>query len=577
MKKPKLDLSKMKTLLVQHVEKIVFGIFVVVFLYFTYKGFTLEKFDKVPDDLTDEVTRATTHVSSSTFDRKREEMEFVDPTTTVAQNNVQIEATEFPLAPMNPLDFPPANKRGEPPYLPVEDLQVAASFGTFQLKPAGALPAGGAAAGGFAAKRWVCVTGLIPYDRQRRAYFEQLAKRGGGEPEWVAYRVERAELDVPGDAEPKWEVLSLAKSAAERATWASFAPETVAEEFRVPLPPAGTRSIPMLYPLGPRVGSTWTPEESNHPKILAIIAAETPAGSAPVAAGDAAAPAGAAAGAEKEGPAAPRAPGEVDIFGLDAAPAAAAPANKPAAAVAKPVRDMRVFRFFDFDVKPGKRYQYRVMLYLTNPNFGQETRDLTDPKLAVGPYRTTAFSSPSPPITVPHDAGVLLAGLERARGATEIGVRLIARQLTTDGATALARRTARRGEEINFRATPADDLAIVRPGRNGAAERPEEFNMRTDVLVVDILEAANAAGGAQARALLLGPDGRLVVKTQSGNAAEVAEAELEMTNAVEVAPAAPADEEPADKEKKEDRRRNPAPNPPGGDLLPPTAPAAGGR
>ncbi|MBX3414986.1 MAG: hypothetical protein KF708_20040 [Pirellulales bacterium] len=542
MKKPKLDLSKIKTLLIEHVEKIVLGIFGVLFLYFTYKGFTLEKYDKTPVDLQNEVQRATTHVTSSTFDPKREEMVFVDPTTTVAQNNVQINAAEFPLAPMNPPEFPPANKRGEPQYLAVEDLQLSSGFGTFQLKQGGAIAPPAGNAGSYAAKRWICVTGLIPYERQRLLYHEQFAKRGGSEPEWVAYRVERAEVgNIPG-AEPEWKVLPLADSATQQAQWSGVSPELIPEDFRVAQPKS--KSVPMLYPLGPRVGSNWTPDEVNHPKVLSILAAEKPAVAAPAAPAAAGDP---LATAPAEAPV-------IDVFDPDAAPAPVTPAPKPADKPAvKPVRDVRVFRFFDFNVTPGKRYQYRVLLYLTNPNLGQAARDLVDPKLAVGPYRTTDFSAPSPAITVPHDAGVLLAGVEQAKGANEIGLVVIARQLTADGSTALAKKTARRGEEINFRATPAEQATVVRAGGTSAV-RSNAIEIRTESLVVDILEGANAAGGTDARALVLGPDGRLVVKTQSNDTPEVAKAEADFQRASETEPAAPAPvagAEPANKEKKQ--------------------------
>src|SRR6185437_15544544 len=39
-----------------------------------------------------------------------------------------------------------------------------------------------------------------------------------------------------------------------------------------------------------------------------------------------------------------------------------------AARRAGPVVEHRLFRFFDFDVEPGKTYRYRIQLVLSNPN-----------------------------------------------------------------------------------------------------------------------------------------------------------------------------------------------------------------
>lgn len=552
MKKPKLDLSKVKTLLIQHAEKIVFGIFVVVLLYLTYSGFTLEKFDKTPTDLQSAAQSATSYVANQTFDQQREEMVFVDPTVTVAQNNVQIDAVEFPLAPMNPPVFAAAGKRGEPVYLPVEDMEVAAGFGTFQLKQGGQLqPPGGQAGNSFGARRWISVLGLIPYQRQMRAYHEQFAKHGGAEPEWVAYSVERAEISGAPDAPPTWQRISPSVAAREQQLWAARAAETVPAEFQIPLPKG--RAMPMLYPLGPLVGQAWKPEETIPAKIRAIMASEAPA-AAPVA--------GAAAQPAPAAPADVPADDDMGIFAPEPAGGPKPDAKPAGGAAAKPLRDMRAFRFLDFDVEPGKRYRYRVTLYLANPNLGQPTRDLVDPKLAEGPYRTSPPSAPSPEITVPHDAGILIVSIEKARGANEIGANLIVRQRDqATGATILGRRTARRGEEINFRAGEDAEVTMITPGK-AAPERLPNYNFRTDTLVVDVVESAG-----EARVLLLGPDGQLSVRNQAADAEAVLKEESNINGAQAVnAPepiAAGGDEKPP---------RGGGAVAPGGSLLPAATP-----
>ncbi len=48
------------------------------------------------------------------------------------------------------------------------------------------------------------------------------------------------------------------------------------------------------------------------------------------------------------------------------------PANSYAAPTVNPNQTVpnKLFRFVDFSVEPGKTYQYRIQLWLLNPNFG---------------------------------------------------------------------------------------------------------------------------------------------------------------------------------------------------------------
>ncbi len=99
-----------------------------------------------------------------------------------------------------------------------------------------------------------------------------------------------------------------------------------------------------------------------------------------------------------------------------------------------------LFRFFDFNVKPGKQYRYRVFLVLKNPNFGLPTEYLADPALAkqhwVGEKEVTKdadkniigvkidereakWSEPTDVIAVPDDMELLVEQVKpRGRSAT---------------------------------------------------------------------------------------------------------------------------------------------------------------
>ncbi|MGQ9607583.1 MAG: hypothetical protein ACUVTW_15430 [Thermogutta sp.] len=68
---------------------------------------------------------------------------------------------------------------------------------------------------------------------------------------------------------------------------------------------------------------------------------------------------------------------------------------------------LKLFRFVDYQVEPGKKYRYRVRLYLTNPNYRIPPQYLQDEKFAQDPFLITAWSDPSNMVRVPADVSVL--------------------------------------------------------------------------------------------------------------------------------------------------------------------------
>ena len=67
-----------------------------------------------------------------------------------------------------------------------------------------------------------------------------------------------------------------------------------------------------------------------------------------------------------------------------------------------------LFRYFDFDVEPGKSYQYRVRLIFENPNFNIPVSELEDPQSRLGEIRKTPWSKLAQPITVLKDTEYFL-------------------------------------------------------------------------------------------------------------------------------------------------------------------------
>ncbi|MCH7687626.1 MAG: hypothetical protein IH899_13250, partial [Planctomycetes bacterium] len=68
-----------------------------------------------------------------------------------------------------------------------------------------------------------------------------------------------------------------------------------------------------------------------------------------------------------------------------------------------------LFRYFDFDVEPGKTYQYRVRLIFENPNFNAPVSELENPDSRLGETRSSPWSELTAPITVLQDTEYYLS------------------------------------------------------------------------------------------------------------------------------------------------------------------------
>lgn len=76
--------------------------------------------------------------------------------------------------------------------------------------------------------------------------------------------------------------------------------------------------------------------------------------------------------------------------------------------------DMLLFRYFDFAVDPGRTYRYRVRLTVKNPAFGMD--NVRTEEVAQGETRTTPWSAPTKPVSVPRDAQYFLADAKVSQG-----------------------------------------------------------------------------------------------------------------------------------------------------------------
>jgi hypothetical protein len=75
--------------------------------------------------------------------------------------------------------------------------------------------------------------------------------------------------------------------------------------------------------------------------------------------------------------------------------------------------NLLLFRYFDFDVRPGMAYRYRVQLKIENPNWERPPETLVDPAIALGETRETPESNVSNPAVVPDKVNYFVNDVKR--------------------------------------------------------------------------------------------------------------------------------------------------------------------
>ena len=73
-----------------------------------------------------------------------------------------------------------------------------------------------------------------------------------------------------------------------------------------------------------------------------------------------------------------------------------------------------LFRYLDFDVRPGNAYRYRVRLQVFNPNYNRDVGEVARRDVAEGEHRFTEWSEPTSPVIVPKDTRAFLVDLAQA-------------------------------------------------------------------------------------------------------------------------------------------------------------------
>jgi hypothetical protein len=486
-------------------------------------------------------------LAGSTFDAKAQGITVIDYAAKAEEQVKPLSVKGLEWEPIRHPVWPRGSKRGVPLLLAVEDLQVHAGRGAFQLKPADraaraavaeppAEPAPPARPGrprrgedadappppapapadpaSIAGHRYAVLVGRVPLAKQRINYQQTFAdaadrREGDDAPDYRGAVVERAEVITGAPNEKlKWAPLSAQ-------TRKSIQQSLAAGRRNDAVPPTAVNPF-LTEDVPPRQGDDFLPDEIVHPSMIkfdAPVAPVAPAAVEPAAPDDAVPDAPEEPAGDK--PAEPVA---------DAAAAVAAPAAAPA-------DEALLFRYFDFTVEPGKRYRYRVRLWLVNPNYKVDPSQLDENALQQTKPTERFIKSPESEVTqsvyIPYD-GMVVAGEWSAAGpAKEPSVSVGVEQWRADdGAKAqYVKLPVFRGQLVNFQvAGPSTGPGIQPPaaavfelGENLPKKNEAEIPFRTEVAVLDMVPAP-PAGGATSKAqpadlLVLDASGRLRVCT----------------------------------------------------------------
>jgi hypothetical protein len=387
--KANLNSEALKALFLQHVEKLVLGVVLVLVVVFIYNGYSSKGISESPKELKNLAASAKSHINKPTWEEEVKRR-FPDGVTgfTPQAEAVMVKSAADKYALPQPWKVPIGRlekKRTDPKLYPVVQLVARGGYGPLAMHPdsrTGADPLAAAAETGRelspeALARipgyrppsnavsqgmfFVVLTGLFPYKQQAAEYDEAFAKSPGYDasrdmPMTMAYYIERAEITDPSK-EPEWRPLDTWQSENVRKSWADSAPEVVDSRYVESLHsmPGMTENFAII--LG-NLTAPVLPLMMRDPVPLV-----THSGVPLATASDA----GTSEEPKGVGPMLPFGPG--GPMAVPGGPMSSVPGHVPAAEAAPVERpEYKLFRHYDYSVLPGKVYAYRVRLDLYDPN-----------------------------------------------------------------------------------------------------------------------------------------------------------------------------------------------------------------
>ena len=485
-----------KGLILKHVEKAVVAVAFLIFGMLVWSATKLGgDFDLQPDKL------QTTSVEADTAIRepKKGPPAEVPPWQEIAQGikkPVPADPYEVSKTWMHRL-FPGETLRGEPKVFPLEKLRASTGFGGISVSASGALTrgsggmgsyememssdmegSGGAGYGGNKeGRRWVVVTGLLPYKKQWVEYGNvfrnaEVKFPQRDVPSYIYYEVERAEVTLGQEPEEDaWKQLKIFKEYEDR-KWAGGKPEIVHPKF---LHRSGSM-IPMAYPLPPLVDKEFGTEIAHEPEIPLYYEVERKEEVEEID-WDSLSPEELIEARKKFGRLGGRGSsmsgsdsgydyqqdygeysdmgdmGSMGSMGDMASYDGGMGSGYSGMAVRRrEIPEYQLFRFFDFTVLPGRYYQYRVRLRLMNPNHELPPQNLEDETSSEYATLETAWSDPTTVVRVSLDSRVLAGPVSVSSNVNvspkgELGTVFFDKE---DGGEVAEKYTVARGQLLNY-------------------------------------------------------------------------------------------------------------------------------
>ena len=618
--KVKLSLSGdgIKQFLVAHCEKIGLSLIMLVCAWLAFSGYQREVTPTTPDHIRELNQRAQSHIQNTTWDAvakdRVKEINFEQRATNVLQ---ELQTAPYEIGPFIALTSKPQTKRIDPQLYPVEALEIAAGFEPIairqrratrerrgiignprndedeeliflrsltgkerenfegqQKKGRGGMRGGRMRSGNAdKAEAWpfVSILGIVPIRRQMDEYNRCFKDADGylpqrDTPTYSYHYIRRREIapdGTPGD----WKSdINSKKAVAIANKWQSPAPPIADRDYlyeksmgTIGMGDGGRsqwgRTWPGLHwPLPPLLLCDITPF-ALHSKVPAMqvdygqmgqgmleeefdpneISDDAPTGGpgmrrpgmmerGPISGGDA----------------------RSGMFGLGGTVAQYA--------------DHVLLRIFDFQVSPGKTYQYQVQLVLEDANNPSNVaiappeqtldlqvvdrrRSLKDKKPAEKYFRSTEWSEISDAVTVPNGREVLAGAPELLRTVT-LSQGTYDKRAPRINVMALAwhkgkkvevfqPKSVTRGSAVNLKGIK---FLAIDPAESSVNELTVDYNLRTDMFVVDLRGGRRLPGRESelletSEMLLLDSNGRMSFHSETDDFPRINNYDIDVTKA----------------------------------------------
>ncbi len=502
-----LDKNSLKNFFLDHVEKVVFGVFLLIALLICYFGFaSRESLSLTPRDLERKVQDAQNVIAKQ---KENAANAITDYAHLAESSRARIDDAPYASTRLwRPNLWALQRPRGKPAVLTAEEPNVS-----IHMVAVGNSNAGGAA-GGSATKgaRFVAVTALVPVKKQNAAFNDAFREALGYDekdvPIHVGFNVQRVEL--PPGVDPQnadWTAAKIIDSATalEEATENSSGSGSDVVDTAYVLPG-------ITQPLIALAHGQWEKNVAHEPQIPFLAPKRENSDMPPQGPGPA------------PGPAAPRRPG--------VRPTQAANAVETTEMLAADKVEYKLLRFLDFKAEPGKRYAYRLQLVLDNPNYQRPSNILESSDLAKDEFLKSDWSAPTSPIAIPPDTRLFAVSVKSRPGLDPQGTILLLKWDETTGMEVFKEKEAlERGKLLRFK---GEEVKV----RGALAEHGVQPTADLDAkaVVLDMIGGKKLSGRgltSPADVLVLNFDGSFVLLNELDDMAQIEQITKEPEKAVE--------------------------------------------